>query len=463
MARKRVLVAMSGGVDSSVTAYVLQQQGYECIGATMRLTCSRTFGDDTERSCCSLADLEDAEAVCARLGIPWQAIDFRETFSRAVIDKFVSTYEQGRTPNPCIDCNRYLKFGALLDRAREMGCDFVATGHYARVSTLDRVLAETAGSGRGSIGGGAGRDIDADAGGGVDTARSIAGVAPCGDAAGTAAGSPADGGRPSSGMQPQAPAHPADNRDRAAERAVLRRIAELAGAPVRTLSLGVDPAKDQSYVLYALTQERLAHTLLPLGGLVKERDVRKIAREQGFSNAAKRDSQGICFVPDGDFARYIEKRRGHALPAGDIVDAHGRVLGMHRGAIRYTVGQRKGLGVACAHPVYVTGIDARANTVTLGENDELMASALIADDWIWSAPASAMEALLDEAGDAGVPVSAKIRYHHPSHACRMYRAENGIRLAFTAPERAIAPGQAVVVYALDTVLGGGTVREVPRG
>lgn len=349
MARKRVLVAMSGGVDSSVTAFVLQQQGYECIGATMRLTCSRTFGDDAERSCCSLADLEDAEAVCARLGIPWQAIDFRETFSRAVIDKFVSTYEQGRTPNPCIDCNRYLKFGALLDRAREMGCDFVATGHYARVSTLDRVLAETAGSGRGSIDGDAGKGIDAGAGGGIDTACSAAGIAPSGNAAGEAAGGPADGGRPSSGMQPQVPAHPTDSRDRAAERAVLRRIAELAGGPVRTLSLGVDPAKDQSYVLYALTQERLAHTLLPLGGLVKERDVRKIAREQGFSNAAKRDSQGICFVPDGDFARYIEERRGHALPAGDIVDAHGQVLGTHRGAIRYTVGQRKGLGVACAH------------------------------------------------------------------------------------------------------------------
>lgn len=459
MARKRVLVAMSGGVDSSVTAYVLQQQGYECIGATMRLTCSRTFGDDTERSCCSLADLEDAEAVCARLGIPWQAIDFRETFSRAVIDKFVSTYEQGRTPNPCIDCNRFLKFGALLDRAREMGCDFVATGHYARVSTLDRVLAEMAGSGCGNIG----RGTNAGVGGSGGAARSIPGAAPCGEAADAATGGPADGGRPTNSMHPQAPAHPADNRDRAAERAVLQRIAELAGGPVRTLSLGVDPAKDQSYVLYALTQERLAHTLLPLGGLIKERDVRKIAREQGFSNAAKRDSQGICFVPDGDFARYIEERRGRALPTGDIVDAHGRVLGMHRGAIRYTVGQRKGLGVACAHPVYVTGIDARANTVTLGENDELMASILLADDWIWSAPASAMEALLDEVGDAGVPVSAKIRYHHPSHACRMYRVENGIRLVFAAPERAIAPGQAVVAYALDTVLGGGTVREVLRG
>lgn len=452
MARKRVLVAMSGGVDSSVTAFVLQQQGYECIGATMRLTCSRTFGDDTERSCCSLADLEDAEAVCARLGIPWQAIDFRETFSRAVIDKFVSTYEQGRTPNPCIDCNRYLKFGALLDRARELGCDFVATGHYARVSTLDRVLAETAENG-GSAGGQ-----------GIGGARRATKAASRGGAARTAAGLPAASGKQlSDNLQPMAPAHPTDGRDRAAERAVLHRIAELAGDTVRTLSLGVDPAKDQSYVLYALTQERLAHTLLPLGGLIKERDVRRIAREQGFSNAAKRDSQGICFVPDGDFARYIEERRGQALPTGDIVDARGQVLGTHQGAIRYTIGQRKGLGVACAHPVYVTGIDAQANTVTLGEHEELMATCLIADDWIWSAPGPVMEALLDQAGEAGVSVSAKIRYHHPSHACRMYRAEQGIRLAFAAPERAIAPGQAVVAYALDTVLGGGTVREVLRG
>ena len=371
-AKQRVLVAMSGGVDSSVTAFLLKSQGYDCLGATMRLTCSRSFDDMGERSCCSLRDLEDAEAVCARLGIPWQAVDFRETFSRRVIDKFVRTYEDGRTPNPCIDCNRYLKFGALLDYAREQGCDYVATGHYAQI------------------------------------------------------GQATDG--------------------------------------TWSLSKGVDTAKDQSYVLYSLTQERLAHTLLPLGGLVKSRDVRRIAAEQGFDNANKPDSQGICFCPDNDFARYIEEREGRALPEGDILDTTGTVIGRHHGALRYTIGQRKGLGVAMLHPVYVTQVDARANTVTLGEEADLMADELIADDWIWSAPEDRMRETLDAAGSTGMPVTAKIRYHQPDQAAHMnWGNEPGtIRIAFEHAQRAIAPGQAVVVYGDDIVLGGGTVRQASK-
>lgn len=367
-AKKRVLVAMSGGVDSSVTAFLLQQQGYECLGATMRLTCSRSFDDMDARSCCSLRDLEDAEAVCARLGIPWQAVDFRELFARKVIDKFVHTYEDGRTPNPCIDCNRYLKFGALLDYAREQGCDYVATGHYAQV------------------------------------------------------GQAADG--------------------------------------TWTLSKGIDPAKDQSYVLYSLSQERLAHTLLPLGGLVKSRDVRRIAAEQGFSNASKPDSQGICFCPDNDFARYIEECKGQVLPDGDILDTSGKVIGRHHGALRYTIGQRKGLGVAMLHPVYVTRVDAAANTVTLGEESNLMANALIADDWVWSAPTESMRKRLEAAGTAGIPVAAKIRYHQPDQMAHVsWDNDPGtVRVAFDRPQRAIAPGQAVVIYDGDVVLGGGTVR-----
>ena len=381
--RPRVLVAMSGGVDSSVCAYLLKSQGYDCIGVTMRLYDNGTICRTNGRTCCSLEDIEDAKSVAHALGIPYHVLDFRREFARDVIEHFCATYEAGRTPNPCIDCNRFLKFGALLDRARELGCNYVATGHYARI---------------------------------VQVSNS------------------------------------ADAKTTQPSRWELRR--------------GADPAKDQSYVLYSLTQERLAHVLLPLGGLNKERDVRRIAEEQGLINARKRDSQGICFVPDDDYAAFLERHRGRALSDGDIVDAQGQVLGRHHGAIRYTVGQRKGLGVACAHPVYVTGIDAQANTVTLGENDALMAGELVADDWIWSAPADPMAAELDRAAAAGgsIPVTAKIRYHQPDQAAHMSwggPAEHpraAVRIAFDAPQRAIAPGQAVVVYRGDTVLGGGTVR-----
>lgn len=385
----RVLVAMSGGVDSSVTAYLLQQQGYECIGATMLLACSGTAAD----ACGSTRDMRDAETVCRRLGIPWHALDERGLFSKAVVDKFVRTYEEGRTPNPCIDCNRHLKFGALLDYALELGCDAVATGHYARVRPL------------GELPGGTAQTDD-------PTLQAVF--------------------------------------DRSANPGL-----------VNTLSCGIDASKDQSYVLYSLTQERLAHTVLPLGDLIKERDVRRIAREQGFDNAGKRDSQGICFVPNNDFAGYIEHLHGEPLATGDVLDAHGNVLGRHAGAIRYTIGQRKGLGVACLHPVYVIATDAAANTVTLGEREDLRADGLLANDWIWSLPADIMTQLLEEAGTEGIAASARIRYHHASRACRLSFAGDAdtgcIRIAFDEPEYAIAPGQAVVAYLGDVVVGGGTV------
>jgi len=360
MPQKKALIAMSGGVDSSVAAYLTQQAGFDCIGVTMRLYDNLPDEGCDSRTCCSLEDVEDARSVARRLGMPFYAFNFKADFREKVIEKFIHCYECGLTPNPCIECNRHLKFDHLLRRGIELGCDCVVTGHYAQI------------------------------------------------------------------MQ-----------DAQTGRYILYKAA--------------DKSKDQSYVLYSLTQQQLSHTLFPLGGLTKN-EARTIAEEQGFINARKHDSQDICFVPDGDYVAFMERYTGKDYPAGNFLDLNGNVVGQHQGAVRYTLGQRKGLGLAMGAPVYVCAKDMEQNTVTVGPNEALYATSLLANDWNWF-PFPELTAPLH--------VSAKARYNQPPQPATVYpEADGTARVVFDAPQRALTPGQAVVLYDGDMVVGGGTIVKV---
>lgn len=355
MESKKALIAMSGGVDSAVAALLTQAEGFDCMGATMRLYDGGS--DDLASTCCSLEDVEDARSVAYRLGIPFHVFNFKENFEEQVIQKFIRCYECGLTPNPCIDCNRHLKFDLLLHRARILGCDFVVTGHYARIQ------------------------LDPETG-----------------------------------------------------RYLLYRAA--------------DPSKDQSYVLYTLTQEQLAHIRFPLGGLSKPQ-VRQIAEEKGFLNAKKRDSQDICFVPDGNYVAFMERHTGKTYQPGDYLDLSGNVVGRHKGAVSYTLGQRKGLGLAMGAPVYVCDKNMEANTVTVGPNEALFRRSLIAQDLNWF-PFPELT--------GPITVTAKARYNQPPQRAVIYPGDNGtVRVVFDQPQRALTPGQAVVFYDGDLVIGGGTI------
>ena len=351
----KVLIAMSGGVDSSVAAFLMKEQGCQCIGATMQLFHNEDIGVKRTKTCCSLEDVEDARSVAFRLGIPYYVFNFSDDFKGQVIDRFIAAYERGATPNPCIDCNRYLKFERLYERARILGCDAIVTGHYARIEQEN------------------GRWL---------------------------------------------------------------------------LKKSLDESKDQSYVLYSLTQEQLAHTRLPLGAMHKS-ETRRIAEEQGFYNADKPDSQDICFVPDGDYAGFIARFTGHNCSAGDFVDEEGHVLGRHKGIVHYTVGQRKGLGIAADAPLYVKQIDAASNRVVLSGNESLFSRELTANDFNWIAY---------DVPPRELRASARVRYHQREQAATVTVLGDGrVHLVFDEPQRAITPGQAVVLYDGDTVLGGGTI------
>jgi len=352
---QKALIAMSGGVDSSVAALLMQEMGYDCIGATMRLFQNEDAGVPWEKSCCSLDDVEDARSVACGLGMPYYVFNFTEDFRSEVISRFISSYESGATPNPCIDCNRAMKFGRLYRRAGMLGCSCVVTGHYARIEQKD------------------GRYL---------------------------------------------------------------------------LKKAADETKDQSYVLYFLTQEQLAHTRFPLGNLHKA-EVRRIAEAHGFVNARKHESQDICFVPDGDYAGAIERLSGKICPCGNFIDRSGAVLGEHRGIIRYTVGQRKGLGLSLQEPMYVCEKRAEDNTVVLGRDADLYSRELDAAECNWIAFENPPESMR---------VKAKVRYRQPEQwATVMPTGAGTIHLVFDEPQRAVAKGQAVVLYDGETVLGGGII------
>lgn len=347
---------MSGGVDSAVSALILQENGYECIGATMKLTPPEATAAQPTKSCCNPEEILHARAVAELLHIPHSVIDLSENFCRHVVDYFVKTYLSGDTPNPCVICNQTMKFGKLLEYAKAIKCAKIATGHYARVE-------QNAG----------GRFL-------LKTAR--------------------------------------------------------------------DPSKDQTYVLWTLTQEQLSHTLFPLGELLKSQ-VREIALSHGFQNAQKQDSQDICFVPDGDYAAFIERYTGKEYPAGKFLDRDGNLLGEHRGMIRYTIGQRKGLGLAFGEPTYVCAKNAADNTVTLGKNEDLFSRDLTARN---------VNLIALPKLDRPLRVQAKIRYRaNPADAWVEQIDEHHVKVRFDVPQRAISPGQSLVLYDGSIVVGGGII------
>ena len=357
MAKKKVVVGMSGGVDSSVAAYLLKEQGYDVIGVTMQIWQDEESKIQEENGgCCGLSAVDDARKVAAQIGIPYYVMNFKKDFQEKVIDYFVDEYLHGRTPNPCIACNRYVKWESLLTRSMEIGADYIATGHYARVEQLPN------------------------------------------------------------------------------GRYAIRHSATW--------------SKDQTYALYNLTQDQLRRTLMPVGEYEKDQ-IREIAKEIGLQIANKPDSQDICFVSDDDYASFIEEESNQKIPEGNFVTPDGKILGRHKGIIHYTIGQRKGLNIALGKPVFVQKICPETNEVVLGSNEDLFTTTVRANRLNFMA----VEDIPEEIGALG-----KIRYNHRGDTCKVKRiGEDLLECHFDTPVRAVTPGQAVVLYDGEYVLGGGTI------
>jgi tRNA-specific 2-thiouridylase len=355
--KERALVAMSGGVDSSVAALLTKEQGFETAGATLKLYENETVGSGREKTCCSLSDVLDARQASRVIGIPFYVFNFTREFETDVIERFARGYENGLTPNPCVACNRFIKFEKMLQKAEALSFSRLVTGHYARVA-LD------APSGR------------------------------------------------------------------------------------RLLKKGLDETKDQSYVLCLMTQAQLAKTLFPLGEY-KKSEIRRIAEENGFMNAKKRDSQDICFVPDGDYARFLAEYRGEPFAAGSFTDENGNVIGSHNGAVRYTIGQRKGLGMGFGKPMYVLGKNMRTNEVVLGGENRLFSRAFYVGDVNFIACGKF---------EKPIRVKVKTRYRQKEQwAAAAQVDENRLHIVFDEPQRAVTPGQIAALYDGDVVVAGGII------